>query len=193
MAEMRLDQRTQGPKAAMIFHDLKERIVAKTAAAAEREENPAAAGGGTFAANRAVRIGKADMAHELRRAAPTARCPRPPAISDCCERRSPQDHYSGRKTRPELHPGHRPSAHCRRPGPTLPGAGPAVPPSARRWPQRYRRPRRPRWLAGNRPACESPDRRGPAVASSWPFFRLLVPRTRRLSIVRSYRPAMSSR
>ena len=65
MTEMGLDQGTQLAESAVVFHDLEERIVAKTAAAAGGEENPAAAGGRTFAADRAAGVGNADMADEL--------------------------------------------------------------------------------------------------------------------------------
>ena len=167
MAEMGLDQRTQLAETAMVFHDLEERIVAETAAAAGGEENPAAAGGRTFAADRAAGIGKADMADELGAAlSPAARRARPPATSDCCRRPSPRDRCSGRKARPALRPRHRPSGRCRRPGPTGPGAGPAASPSARRWRRTCRRLPPPRWPADNRPACEVPDRRGPAAGQA---------------------------
>ena len=161
MTEVGLDQRTQRPKTAVVFHDLEERIVAKPAAAAGREQDPPAARGRAFAADRPAGIGNADVADELRAALlATARRARPPATFDCCPRPSPPDRCSGRRTPLAHRPANQPSGRCRRPKPTRPGGGPAASPSVRHWPQTYRRPQSRRLPAGNRPACEFPPRRG---------------------------------
>jgi hypothetical protein len=65
MAEMGLDQRAQFAKAVMVFHDFKERIVAKAPGPGWSKKDPASAFGRTFATDRARGIGNANVTDEL--------------------------------------------------------------------------------------------------------------------------------